>query len=331
MRVAIAGLGTAAQRGHLPVLERLVARGAVDVVAAADPDVTMRDQSVHRLPHVPLLASAEAMIADVECDLLVVAAEPGAHERLVTLALERRLHVLCEKPLVLTRLGYERVAQAYARCPEVALVSVHQYRYSPGWIAISRWARRAARLRVPFFVAADVHRESLDALAVRPWRSDVDRSGGMLADHGVHFLALGWSIDQELDVLAVARSWSEAGELSSAFVRLGSGALALSLRTGAPARRTRLAFEAGNVTLTWSGATLALALGRRPVITRAVLALADRDHVDSLYTPLYDDLTRNLARAGWRAHRSAETLAVARALLALLEDCAAPRAAAEAR
>ena len=327
MRVALAGLGAAAQRGHLPAIERHAAAGTMDLVAAADPDAVARDRTTRRLPRTPLFASADAMLAAVECELVVIAASSPSHVDLVAVALQRGAHVLCEKPLALTLAGYESVARAYARHPGAGLVSVHQYRYSPGWIAILRTARLAARMHLPFKVSADVERVGVDALAASPWRADVARSGGIFADHGVHFLALAWGIDCDLDVLAMARSRREVGERASAFVRLGSGALALQLRTGAPDRHTSVLFEAGNVALTWSGATLALRVGPRLVFTRRVPDLADRAHVDALYHRLYDDIVQNLARASWRAQRSAETLVVGRALLELLDCDVAPDAA----
>lgn len=322
MRIAIAGLGSAAMRGHLPAIARLASRGAVTLVSAADPSEDARLAAAARFRTNPpaLFTGAQEMLDAVECEILVIAAEPSVHADLTELGLATGAHVVCEKPLVLTRKHYEQVAQAHARRPELAIVPVHQYRYSPTWASISRWARMATRLRVPFRLVADVERPATDPFAASSWRSDLDRSGGMLADHGVHYLALAWTIDPYLDVLAGVRTWDEEGERSVASLRLGSGVLTIRVRTGAQVRCTAISLEVAGAKLSWRDEALAVSLGRRPVFARSVEGLADRDHVDALYERFYADLARNLRRPAWRAHRTVEALLVGRALLALLEQ-----------
>lgn len=308
-------------RGHLPAIAQLASRGVGTLVGAADPSEDARSVAAARFqaPAPPLFASAEQMLDAVDCELLVIAVEPPAHADLIVSGLARGTHVVCEKPLVLTREHYERVAQAHARRPDLAIVPVHQYRYSPTWVSISRWARMATRLRVPFRLVADIERPATDPLAVSAWRADLDRSGGMLADHGVHYLALAWTIDPHLDVLAGARTYEADGERSAASLRLGSGVLTIRVRTGAPARRTAISLEAAGALLSWRDEALAVALGGHSVFARPVAALANRAHVDALYGRFYTDLARNLERPAWRAQRTAEALLVGRALLELLE------------
>jgi predicted dehydrogenase len=320
VRVALAGLGTAACRGHLPAISRLASEsGGISLVAAADPDPSRRAGCCSRFPAARLFESAEEMLESVSCDVLVVATDPGAHADLIVLGIERGIHVLCEKPLVLTRAGYERVAVAHAQQLDVGLISVHQYRYSPTWRAMSRWARLAARLRLPFSLVVEVQRPGVDPLAVSPWRSEVEFSGGVLADHGVHYLALAWTVDHRLDVLASSQTVTASGECSGASVRIGSGMLTVQASTDEAVRRTWVTLRVPNVDLRWRDEAFDVVVGGRTALTRPVAALADRAHVDSLYRHLYRDLARNLSRAPWRAHRTAEALVVGRALLALLD------------
>jgi predicted dehydrogenase len=320
VRVALAGLGTAACRGHLPAISRLASEGgAISLAAAADPDPTRRADCCSRFPATRFFESAEEMLESVSCDVLIVATDPGAHADLIVLGIERGIHVLCEKPLVLTRAGYERVATAHARRLDVGLVSVHQYRYSPTWRAMSRWARLAARLRLPFSLVVEVQRSGADPLAASPWRSEVESSGGALADHGVHYLALAWTVDHRLDVLASSQTVTASGERSGASVRIASGMLTVQASTDEAVRRTRVTLRVANVDLRWCDEAFDVVVAGRTVLTRPVASLADRAHVDSLYEHLYRDLARNLSRAPWRAHRTAEALVVGRALLALLD------------
>jgi predicted dehydrogenase len=318
VRVALAGLGTAACRGHLPAISRLASEG-ISLVAAADPDPSRRADCCSRFPAARFFESAEEMLESVSCDVLVIATDPGAHADLIVLGIERGIHILCEKPLVLTRADYERVAVAHARQLDVGLISVHQYRYSPTWRAMSRWARLAVRLRLPFSLVVEVQRPGVDPLAVSPWRSEVEFSGGVLADHGVHYLALAWTVDHRLDVLASSQTVTASGECSGASVRIGSGILTVQASTDEAVRRTWVTLRVPNVDLRWRDEAFDVVVGGRTALTRPVAALADRAHVDSLYRHLYRDLARNLSRPPWRAHRTAEALVVGRALLALLD------------
>jgi predicted dehydrogenase len=319
LRVAIAGLGGAALRGHLPALAQLASTHAVALVGAADPDPGLRAAAAASWPRLALFEGAEAMLGAVEADLLVVATEPGAHARLATLGLARGLHVLCEKPLTLSDEEHDAVERACLRHPERALVPVHQYRYSPTWSSISRWARRAYRWGVPFTLAIEVEREGIDPNAASPWRADVATSGGMLADHGAHFLALGWTISESIEVLAGSRSWAgAAGERSSATARLGHGLLRIGFAGDGSARRTRVELRLPSLAYRWNDETASLAIRGRPLRSWRVDALSDRDHVDALYLPLYRDLLANVTDAAWRGRRRAEALAVGAGLLALL-------------
>jgi predicted dehydrogenase len=320
LRIALAGLGTAASRGHLPAIARLAAENALVLTGAADPDSRRRAEAGTSLPAAtPIFESAKAMLASISCDVLVVASDPSTHADLVVFGLERGLHVVCEKPLVVTREGYERVARAHAQRMDLGLITVHQYRYSPAWDAISRCARLAARLRLPFSLDADVTREAVDPLATSPWRADVELSGGMLADHGVHYLALAWTVDQNLDVLAASRTTNALGEDYGASVRISSGLLTFHASTGNPTRRTQVALRIANVDLIWRDEAFEIVVAGRTILSRPVQTLASRSHIDSLYEYLYRDLVRNLQRPAWRVHRTAEALVVARSLLMLLD------------
>lgn len=320
MRVAVAGLGGAFVRGHLPALAQLERERKLTLVGVADPDASRRAAVGDRLADVAVFANAEDMLTSVCGDVLVVATEPTAHAALVTLGFEHGLHVLCEKPVTVSRAQHDLVAQSCADRPDLALVPVHQYRYSPQWVSIARLARCAARLRVPYALVVGVHRNGTDSHAASGWRSDIAAAGGMLADAGVHFLALAWALQQQLDVLAGVRAWEEAGgERSSATVRLGSGVLTIRVWRGAPIRRTCVELRLKRAAITWHDRAVQFEVCRRTLLRRDVDALSDRSHVDALYLPLYQDLVEHLHHSTWRVRRTAEALGVGGALVTLLE------------
>ncbi|HEV2814193.1 MAG TPA: Gfo/Idh/MocA family oxidoreductase [Solirubrobacteraceae bacterium] len=316
MRLALAGLGSAAVRGHVPAIGH--ATRALTLVAAADPAADRRRETHALLDGLPVFDSAETMLAAIACDVLVVAAEPAAHADLVVLGLRHGVHVVCEKPLVVTQSDYDRILREHASKPSLGIVSMLQYRYSPTWRLIARCARLADRLRIPFALVFDVRRPGADPLAASLWRSAPEASGGMLADHGVHCVGLAGTVGDRLDVLASVRTCAARGERSRASLRVGRGVATIRVESGAPSRETTVTLHLPRAAIVWRDERVALHVGRRRVLSRRTHAISDRVHVDALYRPFYGDLARNLTCFAWRAQRTAESLVVARALLALL-------------
>jgi predicted dehydrogenase len=324
LRVALAGLGGAAVHGHLPALRGLEAQRRLRLVAVADPATAPRRRLGPVLAGVPMFPCAETMLAAVEADVLVVATEPPAHAGLVELGFAHGVHVVCEKPLAHTEDHRAIVLAAAGRSRDLAIVSVHQYRYSSTWARLAPVIRLANALGLPFSMAAEVFRHGAeDPHAASSWRTDLTRSGGLLADHGAHFIALAWTIDSDLDVLGGERRWDGPGrERSWGRIKVGSGTLELQMSTLLDVRRTRLRMQAPGMALDWQAARADLRLARRRVASWPAAELSDRSYLDSLYLAFYRDLARNLSDAAWRATRTAESLGVAGVLVELLQRAA---------
>lgn len=88
--VALAGLGRAARRIHLPAIRRIP---ELQIAGGCDPaQVSGFD--------FPVFRSVEEMLAATTPDLLVVVAPPDAHFDLVRAGLGAGAHVFCEKPFM---------------------------------------------------------------------------------------------------------------------------------------------------------------------------------------------------------------------------------------
>jgi len=261
------------------------------------------------------------MIATVACDVLVVATEPAFHAELIALGIRSGVHVVCEKPLAVTRADYATVAGATALRPDLALVPVHQYRYSPEWPLLARGMRAAIMMRRQYALTVDVNRLGTDRFASVPWRADIAATGGMLADAGVHFLALAWNVHRQLRLLTVERHMDGSGhELSTATYRLGTGTVTLKVTDSANERSTQLQLRVGALAIRWRDDDAQMLVGQRTVHRRRVQALSDRDHVDALYKPLYADVAHRLGQRRWRTRRTLEALCVGEALINTLEN-----------
>jgi len=96
LRIGIVGLGRVASKTHIPVLKSL---GNVEVVAGAEknPERAERVKSLFGLPRV--YDSYENMFDSEELDGVYVCLPNFLHKDACIKALERGLHVLCEKPM----------------------------------------------------------------------------------------------------------------------------------------------------------------------------------------------------------------------------------------
>lgn len=126
MRVALVGLGKAAETIHWPAC---AAVGALRVVAACDPDperrARFRNLGVERVE-----ADAAAVLEPGQVDLVVIGAPPAVHFDLASSAIAAGAHVLCEKPFVGSIEEADRLVDAADRRGVLLRVNT-QYRHMP--------------------------------------------------------------------------------------------------------------------------------------------------------------------------------------------------------
>lgn len=182
LRGAVIGLGNVAIHGHLP---GWLGRPDVRIAAAADSRPAQRAECEARLPGARWYDSPEDLLAGEPLDFVDISTPPSSHAPLIVGALERGLHVLCEKPLVSSPADLRRVALA-ARSAGRVLHTVHNWHHAP-ILALTADLIREGEI-------GQVRRIVWETLRVRPaagggitWRVDpAVAGGGVLTDHGWH-------------------------------------------------------------------------------------------------------------------------------------------------
>ena len=267
LRGALLGVGHVAVNGHLPAWR---GRPVGALVAAADPREGGKAAFLAACPGARWHASAEELLATEALDFVDIAAPPAAHASLIRAALERSLHVLCEKPLVLSREDLAPLA-ALARERGRALVTVHNWKHAPALAKLTELVREGA--------VGEVRRCRWETLRTQPaaaagqsgnWRVDPSQSGGgILVDHGWHavYVVAGWlglaarSLRANLetrkhsrfpieDTATVTLEYPEA----TAEIFLTWAARERVNRVGIEGTRGRLELSGGRVTLASGGA-----------------------------------------------------------------------------
>jgi len=262
-RGAVIGLGGIARQSHLPGFHAAAAASRLEIVATVD-----SAPSAQPVAGIPLLRSLEALAKSGPLDFVDICTPTASHLPLVLWALEHGYHVLCEKPVALSRFEAERIRVAALRAGRVVM-PCHQYRFNPVWRQVRQWLDDGAigRWHLAEF---DVYRPRADPGASRtalPWRGQAAQSrGGVLLDHGTHL------IYELLDVAgAPARIDAWTGRLHHAGYDVEDTAQLLFeypdrlgrmfLTWAAHHRENRIRFIGDSGTIEWRGGQLILDRG----------------------------------------------------------------------
>lgn len=320
VNIGIVGAGSAALRAHLPALTRAAEADAIAVTGVVDPQRSHRDEVLRRCPGARGFASVEALLDEARPDLLVIASPPTSHLDAVRAAFERDVDVVCEKPLGVAAGDVEILEDLVTGHPHRLLVPVHQYRFAPAWERLCAAARTAAGRDQPLELRVEVERPGTDPLSTGGWRAAGLPEGGILGDHGVHYLALCWALDPAM-ALRDATLRGEPGHESAVLdLSLDGGHATLAVSYAGQRRRNLVELRTGGgTTLRWLDAELIVLAGDQITESGATPALSDRQAVNDLYAPFYDEVLAHREDAAWRASRVDETLAVARLLWAAID------------
>src|SRR5206468_11383008 len=149
-------------QSHLPALRDAArVRQRVDIVALVDsaPDLQPVDA-------IPLLAGKEQLRELAPLDFIDICTPTASHLDLTLWGLEQGYHVICEKPVAVTRAEADRIAAA-ARARGRLVMPCHQYRFNPAWTKVKQWLDEGA-----------IGRWHLAEFSVYPLTADPGRQAG---------------------------------------------------------------------------------------------------------------------------------------------------------
>ena len=183
IKTAMVGLGKMGL-SHLAILR---AHPQIDLVAGCD---TMGYLTDVLTKHTGLKCydDFDRMLAEQQLDAILVATPSKMHAPMVTKALERGLHVFCEKPFVLNVEDGEKLIALAEQKRLVTQVGYH-YRFVGAFQEAARIARSGA-----IGTIHHVRAEAYGPVVLRPkggtWRSSKNEGGGALYDYACHVIDL---------------------------------------------------------------------------------------------------------------------------------------------
>ena len=203
VRVAVLGAGSAAQVVHLPILKRL--RG-VEVVGLVDTQERTARTIAERFEIPEVAEDLDSLAERVEFDAVLVCVPNHAHEDGVMAALRHNAHVLCERPLTVSRESAERLVEvADGAGRQLLVANNHRFRYDVR--AIRHFVTNGDLGTIRFVRSTWLNRRS--ARPRHGWRRErLNAGGGALMDLGAQALDMAlWTLDYP-DVERVrARTW----------------------------------------------------------------------------------------------------------------------------
>jgi predicted dehydrogenase len=127
LRIGVVGAGLIGQLEHIPNLRRLSAQ--YDLVGVADASARMRGELGAR--GLPAYPDYQALL-QCPLDALLIAAPDQYHAEITLAALDRGLHVFCEKPLCFSVAGAHEIAAARDRAARIVQVG-YMKRFDPNY------------------------------------------------------------------------------------------------------------------------------------------------------------------------------------------------------
>ncbi len=320
LRGAIVGFGKVAAEAHVPGFSR---SPGFEIVAVVDPSEAQRARARELLPKVRGYADLAAAIeGEGKLDFADIAAPPKYHAPSAIAALERNVHVLCEKPLALdwSEIGELRRA---ARRSGHALFAVHNWKYAPLF----------GRLRGLLRGGAIGEVATIDWQVMRPnppqgatdagWRLDrAQAGGGILMDHGWHafylMLFLAGRPPRAITATLGHDLGFEVENDARCEIDFGGGLAAkIALRWGAPARYTGGVVHGSNGAIAIEDDRLVVRVtGRDEQVTRFSPALSASSYHPEWFPALLDDFRAEIAHLDRRGKSLAEAVTVAELMAA---------------
>jgi predicted dehydrogenase len=330
LRGAIIGFGGVAANGHYPAYATQPDLGVESVV---DPSLSRRAEATAL--GLRAYPSLEALFDSEPVDFIDICTPPALHLDPMRTALERGVHVLCEKPFLLDVDSLDEVVEL-SRASQACAFPAHNWKYAPMIQLADRQVRRGTLgeiSRVELCTYRQGHCKGTEGDA-EDWRLRPSTAGGgILIDHGWHafYLLLQW-IDS--DPVRVSADVSRPGpgaledevDVRVEFENGAEGRIMLTWR--AEARRNTVAVDGDAGSIRIDGEELAIVVPDRPTRTESAEALSAGSHHTEWFRGLLPDFAAAIAQPARRPEALREAgwcLALTRAVYELERSGAASR------
>jgi predicted dehydrogenase len=194
IRVAVVGLGKMGM-SHLALVK---AHPEVELAAVCDSSKYILSV-LRKYTGVVTFTDYEKMLADLDLDAVFIATPTRTHARMVRGALERNLHVFCEKPFTLSRTDADELASLGAERELVTQVGYHN-RFVGTFREVKALVDMGA-LGTVTHALGEAYGPVVTRSRGSTWRSQRAEGGGCLYDYAAHPIdLLNWFLGEPVGV-----------------------------------------------------------------------------------------------------------------------------------
>ncbi|MBC8401151.1 MAG: Gfo/Idh/MocA family oxidoreductase [Candidatus Marinimicrobia bacterium] len=127
------------------------------------------------------------LVANPDIDIVAIATPPATHPEIALEAIEYGKHIILEKPLATNLTDARNIETAHANSGSILVVDF-MLRFHPFIVQLKKWTQSQIFGRLRRLWLENYAQD--DCLPIDHWFWDKSQSGGILIEHGVHFIDL---------------------------------------------------------------------------------------------------------------------------------------------
>lgn len=293
---AIVGFGKIARTNHLDAFHSVELLSKINITSAVEVDKNIREKSAKEFENIKFYDALDKLFANETIEFVDITTPPKYHKEIIEWAIEKNLHIICEKPFTLSLL---EAKELYKRLNEanILFVPCHQYKYSPLWGAFKSFINEL-NTDEKIFLQFNIFRTGADPGVnsnSEPWRLDKEISGGgILSDTGFHYLYLSnWLMDKLIRVTTanhnLADNQSKVEDTSQVILEYERGIVQINLTWAYHSRRNEAKLISKKGSLFYDGRNYLIRNFNGVEEKISVPDASDKSHYTSLYVKLFSD------------------------------------------
>lgn len=300
---AIIGFGKIARTNHIGAFQSKELKNIIGISSSVEVVDKIREESEKEYSRFTFYKSLDEMYANEKIDFIDITTPPKYHKEIIDWAIEKGLHIICEKPFTLSlseaKVLYEKLSDS-----EILFIPCHQYKYSQLWGEFKSFVDDL-NADEKIFLQFNIFRTGADPglnVNLPPWRLNKEISGGgILSDTGFHYLYLSnWLLGKPQKVTTInhnlAHSSFQVEDTSQVILEYDRGIIQINLTWAYHARRNeaKLISKTGSIFYDGSNYLIKNFNGKEEKIS--VPEASDKSHYTSLYVELISDFAEDVQK-----------------------------------
>lgn len=321
---AIIGFGKIARTNHLSAFQSSKLGKKIRISSAFEVDTHTRETSTKLFNNIKFYESLDKMYDGEKIDFIDITTPPKYHKEVIDWAVEKGLHIICEKPFTLSLSEAKELYKSLSDS-NILFVPCHQYKYSPLWKEFKSFIYEL-NVDDKLFLQFNVFRTGADPginTPSNPWRLDKSVSGGgILSDTGFHYLYLSnWLMGKPIRVTAINNNLSHGKfpveDTSQVILEYQKGIIQINLSWAYHARRNEAKLISKKGSIFYDGSNYLVKNFNGIELKISVPDASNKSH----YTRLYEKIFSDFAEAIQNKNFHKEGLVDAYSTIYLLDKC----------